>query len=506
MSGETTLTFRAGESSPGLLQNALLPDTMPGSVMTRLSIRTASLLVALAVLQGCGAGGPPLPPVPTVDLAVMSVEVREQVGEALRRFEKDPENADRNGRLGMLLHAYGRHAEAGVFYDRARHLDPDRFRWTYLHGQMLSKTGQTLHAIAALERALEMRPGYPAAELELANLLATTDDYERAGTIYRQLTERNPGFARAHYHHGRFLLEQGDPAAALPKLEMALSLSNRFGKAHYTLSQVHRELGNPERAALHAALFERHRLFEPPGNDPLRLEIEAQNVTDFLQYQKALARVHAGRHGEALESLLALEKRDPDNVSIPVNLIAVYGELGDIEKARAAADRALALDRNSVAAWDNLGILHLKTGNLAEAELAFRNAVDVDPGYSVPHKNLGVLFEQRYQLDKALDSYARAVALDPYDRQARYLLGRAQLTDNQPEAAIETLEPISTADTPQLAEYLLALGTALDRAGRPDAAIETLQRGAVKARVRGDHRLADTITAMLDQVRSRKPR
>ena len=196
----------------------------------------------LVIVAACSSpNGTGLQPVPEMNLDNMSAEIREQVSGGiadLRVNERDPEA---NGRLGMLFDAYARYEEAEVFYSRARFLDPDKFRWTYLHGMALIRVGDNDAAIKALEHALEQRRGYPSAQLALAGLVYGQKDIEKSTQLYQALIERNPGYARAHFEYGKLLFEQGETEAAIESLETALRYSNRYGQAHYTLSQAYRK-------------------------------------------------------------------------------------------------------------------------------------------------------------------------------------------------------------------------------------------------------------------------
>ncbi len=124
-------------------------------------------------------------------------------------------------------------------------------------------------------------------------------------------------------------------------------------------------------------------------------------------YERALA---AMRGEDWLGAELELEQLTQAFPAYPgphVNLALVYLHDGRRDDARAALDRALALDPGHAAANNQLGILLREQGKFAEAEEAYRRALATDPAHALAHYNLGVL----------LDVYLRrpADALEHYE-------------------------------------------------------------------------------------------
>jgi len=97
-------------------------------------------------------------------------------------------------------------------------------------------------------------------------------------------------------------------------------------------------------------------------------------------------------------------------------------ELSDPSEARAAYEKAIALDPSHVDAHVNLGRLLHDEGALEGAETHYRAALKVDPDHPVAAFNLGVALDDAGRLDDAAAAYRRAIDLDPDNADAHYNL------------------------------------------------------------------------------------
>jgi tetratricopeptide (TPR) repeat protein len=108
-------------------------------------------------------------------------------------------------------------------------------------------------------------------------------------------------------------------------------------------------------------------------------------------------------------------------------------EAASLEEARAAYERALALDPGHAEAHLNLGRLLHERGVLAEAEGHYRAAAAADPEGANARYNLGVVLEDRGRTVEAIAAYREALALD--DRLAGAHFNLARLCEARGEEA-----------------------------------------------------------------------
>jgi len=142
----------------------------------------------------------------------------------------------------------------------------------------------------------------------------------------------------------------------------------------------------------------------PPAADPATAPIPAAAQS---AYDRALTAMRTQDWLRAESELGQLTREYPGYPGPQVNLAIVYRNEKRPADARAALDRALAIDPKHAAANNELGILLRETGKFEEAERAYRRALESDPGYALAHYNLGVL----------LDVYLRrgAEAIEQYE-------------------------------------------------------------------------------------------
>jgi tetratricopeptide (TPR) repeat protein len=97
-------------------------------------------------------------------------------------------------------------------------------------------------------------------------------------------------------------------------------------------------------------------------------------------------------------------------------------ELSDPAEARAAYEKAIALDPVHIDAHINLGRLLHEDGELQGAETQYRAALVCDPAHPVAAFNLGVALDDLGRLADAAEAYRRAIELDPDNPDAHYNL------------------------------------------------------------------------------------
>ncbi len=340
---------------------------------------------------------------------------------------------------------------------------------------------------------MAINPGYPAANLRLAQSLQSTGALQESRAVFEAIVTSQPDNARALFGLGQVLVEQKEPEAAVQKFERAVALVPHYGAAHYALSQLYLQRGDDEGADLYRMQFERYANAEPPSDDPILSQVENLRQTVSQRIVQAGQLSAAGRFREAAGIFEAILQEDPKNVVAHINLIGLFGSTGQFDKAREHYESGRAIAPNDVKLHNNFGVLMLKQQRFEEAMPAFRAAISADPNYATPHRYLGLCLQELGQTDAALASYREAWRVDHLDYQSGYLIASLLLANDETEEAIATFQKILEPVSNKTPSYLRALARAHFINGDQSRSAEVLRKARSMASGFGQGQLVATI-------------
>jgi len=243
--------------------------------------------------------------------------------------------------------------------------------------------GQRPQAIRLLSDIIKTNPRDADARLLLGSVLQEEGD--RAESI-AQLTEAvrlRPRSAEAQNALGEAFNAFGDAKAARGPFEKAVALDPRFAQAHVNLGLVLQQAGEPDPAAVH------------------------------------------------LDRAIELLGRKPD-AAYPHYLRAkVWTAQGEVPKAAAHLQEAVALRPDFAEAWSDLGDACKTLLDDAGALAAFERAVALAPDDAVAQTRLGSQYLDRGKAHLAVAHLQEAARLDPQNQSTLYSLQRALREDGQ---------------------------------------------------------------------------
>ena len=95
------------------------------------------------------------------------------------------------------------------------------------------------------------------------------------------------------------------------------------------------------------------------------------------------------------------------------NLGNSYSDIGNIESAQLAFERAIAINPTLSEARANLGNIYLKKGFVSKAIREYQAAMNINPHDARMHYNLGNAYTERKSFNYAVYEYMRSIDLDP---------------------------------------------------------------------------------------------
>ncbi|KPL07734.1 hypothetical protein AMJ86_03120, partial [bacterium SM23_57] len=151
-----------------------------------------------------------------------------------------------------------------------------------------------------------------------------------------------------------------------------------------------------------------------------------------------------------------------------------FSRLGEVSKAIAEYDLAVAVDSTNKEARFNRAQLLLERGDFDKSEAGFRSLVSSYPGYAPGWNGLGVLFRQRMQRDSARAAWERTLDIDPYYLDPLLNLGAEAQEVTEWDRSLEYLER-AVAVAPESDIVRLKYGVGLAATGSVVKAIQEFE-------------------------------
>jgi tetratricopeptide (TPR) repeat protein len=466
------------------------------------------ILAAALLISGCSrpteAPKDSLPLVPKLDLATYRAQVRGPVEKAYLTLQAKPTDADANGNLGMLMHAFEQLESAQICYRRARAFDPQKFQWAYYLGLVQALDGKNQDAVTNLRDAIRIDPGYVPARIKLAEVLLNLGRFDESREVSQSILKDNPQAAPAYYWLGRVAVAQGQSEQAVAQYGKACELWPTYGTAHYALALTYQKSGDQADAERHMAAYQKYKAdSDPQPEDPMLEAVRSLDNSALAHLMKGVDLENAGQIEQAIAEEEEAVRQDPKLAQAYANLIGLYGRTGQAEKAEKAYRATVAINPNLSQSHYDYGVFMSSRQQYATAEAAFRKALESSPNYAEAHSNLGAMLERKGDVEAARKQYQLAIENKPNFRQAQYQLGHLLLMQHQTQDAIAHLSQTLTPEDGDTPRFMFALGIAYAQASDFVSAQRYLEQAGQRAAALGQDQLAGQIRGTLAKVEQR---
>jgi len=464
----------------------------------------AAVVILLSCYYSLASQSNSSPDLPQLIFDNFAPTIREQVKKAYDDAQKNSRDASAVGRLGMVLHTYDQHEMAESCYKRALQLEPDSFQWLYYLGTVQAILGKQTEAAATLAKAVRLNPNYLPAQLKLAESLMASGQLRESQQIYEDVrrstlnvehrtSDVEHTMAVAYYGLGRVKAAQRDMASAAEYYRRAVELYKNFGAAHYGLALAYRDLGQTAKAQEHLALYQKDKLGWPPLADPLIGAIRELNAGAQEHLRRGISLEVAGQIAESIAEHEKALEINPQLIQAHVNLIILYGKLGQAEKAEKHYRAAIEINPNQAESHYNYGVLLVGQEKYREAAEAFKKALEINPYYAEAHHNYGSMVEREGRLDEAAEHYRIAIENKPNYRLAHFHLGRILLHQGKNKEAIDHFLKTLSPEDDSTPGFMYALGAAYARTGDRQSAIQYIRGARERAIAFGQTQLLSLI-------------
>ncbi|MFP4323315.1 MAG: tetratricopeptide repeat protein [Anaerolineales bacterium] len=400
--------------------------------------------------------------------------------------------------LGFMLayahNASGEHDSALALYETLSAFDSDLT--PAIAANRAYSIAQTGDVASAARLYLDLAADDPAPgfiQSNIARIYTDAGQLDAARLAADEAIETAPDDPRPYLERGRILAAQDDPLAALDAFGEALSQDNAYAPAWYEMARVRLALGTLQEAQTD---IDQARSLQP----------------DVAAYQRlagqiARARADWATAAEALRQAASLGAGD----ALADWAWAEY-QLGNLDAAIQAANRALSENRDDARAWlargraymaqNELGSalndfgqgldrapaevdllvarceVHNRLGNPADAAQDCDAALSIDPANAAALVQRGILRHNADDRPGAAQDFAEAVTLNPEAHQAHYYLGLYALQERRYQDAITALSQ-AVDRAPQLGPAYAARGVAYRISGAWELAIADLEQALI---------------------------
>jgi tetratricopeptide (TPR) repeat protein len=313
----------------------------------------------------------------------------------------NPRDADALHLLGVCADATGDPTRAVMLIGQALAIRDNAGFHSNL-GMALSHLGRSAEALADYEKALALEPDYPEALNNRAITLEALRRHTEAETAYRRAIAIRPNYAEAWGNLGNTLrsLNRLDEAIVAYQEAVAHNPATPRAALGYTLRKLGRHT--------EAAVAFRHDAQRYPNNPEALINLAASLGEAGGQSEIAAASSPPPAH------------QPSENPETQANLGQALQQLGHMEEAVQACERALALRPDYPEALTNLGNALRLLGRLDEAETALRRALALRPTEVGSYNNLALILQAQDRPHEALAVLDLAVALDPKDAETHH--------------------------------------------------------------------------------------
>jgi tetratricopeptide (TPR) repeat protein len=220
----------------------------------------------------------PPPPSPKEQVATASMDVKKEedkhrtlMSDILTHFN-----------WGVHFHNQGETLKAIQAYQKVIQLDPTYIEAYNNLGIIYQEINDFDRALGVFQRSIEINPQYEKGHNNLGILLYHNGRYEQAIEAFQKALAINPNNIESHINLGILYKQQGQPDKAIASYQKALDINPLRGETHYNIGLLYEQLEKVELAIDHYQKFIQLSSGSHPG-----LALKVHERLDYLSRVRA---------------------------------------------------------------------------------------------------------------------------------------------------------------------------------------------------------------------------
>lgn len=338
--------------------------------------------------------------------------------------------------LSALYHSNGYLNEAALCYGQLISVDPENPHWPHLKASIHASYGVLETAIPLWKRSIELDPKYISARLQYGNALLKRNALQEAEAAYQEIILKAPTNAYALLGLARVEIEKQNWAGARTHLERATRASD-FQIGTDLLATTYRELGEFERADTLIGTTQIGAYPQIP--DPWLLAIHDSSYDPYSLSIAGGQAAHAGDTQAGIRLLRKAASLDPKDPMLRYQLATLLLSAREIREAEDNLRHCTRLKPDFSDAWIQLIQLYKNGGDAQRAQQSLVNGYRNCPESPALLLELGRLKSQDKQWNEAIPFLEKSIRLRPNEAEAYIELAQCYFNQDRAERGIREI-------------------------------------------------------------------
>lgn len=290
-----------------------------------------------------------------------------------KKINADPTNAELYYTRSNAFYFEDNFKQATLDIEFAIHLDSANALYHYKRGNylMAGDTANAAEAEKSYKMALQLKPDFFDATVDMAKLLLAKQMYPASEALYTKANTLDPGNPLPYFYLGIIAKETGDTLKAMSLFEKTLVYDSKHYNAIMQMGNLY-ALKHDKKALM---FFDR--------------AIQLNEFSDEALYAKGLYLQHQQKYRDAAALYETVAKINPAHIFCRYNLGFINGLFGNYREAIAYLDQAIELAPEYADAYTLRGTMKEKLKNSTGAYNDYKKAVLLDENQLRAKEGLG---------------------------------------------------------------------------------------------------------------------